>query len=148
MVILYLQQSWMGSLYWVMYVTQYLYVFFFYNPYFSFVTNTEWKMDKRALTCNPHFLWSHPNMWLLKLLPKLQPFVAISLFIAFLLVFGLPAFSKFRKMEVYIKETHLESVPLKTPAITICVEPVSCSSENCPIKLKTILQCAYKEILL
>ena len=80
--------------------------------------------EKRALTCNSHFLWSHSNMWLVKLLPKLQPFVAISLFIAFLLVFGLPAFSKFTKMETYIKETHLESVPLKTPAITICVEPV------------------------
>ena len=63
-------------------------------------------------------------MWLIKLIPRLQPFVVLSLFIAFLLVFGLQAFKKYRSYEVYIRETVIETKGLEAPALTICVEGV------------------------
>ena len=61
-------------------------------------------------------------MWLIKFIPRLQPFVVLSLFIAFLLVFGLQAFKKYRSYEVYIRETVIETEGLEAPALTICVE--------------------------
>ena len=64
-------------------------------------------------------------MWLKKLIPRLQPFVCLTLFIAFLLIFGLPAYTKYRTFEIYIKETVVDTVDgLKSPAMTICVDMV------------------------
>ena len=65
------------------------------------------------------------TMWLKKLIPRLQPFVCLTLFISFLLIFGLPAYTKYRTYEVYIKESVVEAVDgLKSPAMTICVDLV------------------------
>ena len=63
-------------------------------------------------------------MWLMKLNPILQPIVVLSLFVAFLLVFGLPAYDRYRSSEIYIKESVLESEGLEAPAMTICVDAV------------------------
>ena len=52
-------------------------------------------------------------MLLLKLFLKLRPIIVIFLFVAFLLVFGLPSYTK------------LSSGQIDSPAITICVDPVS-----------------------
>ena len=62
-------------------------------------------------------------MWFMKL-TILQPFVVLSLFIAFLLVFGLPAYDRYRSNEIYIKESVVESQVLEAPALTICVDAV------------------------
>ena len=63
-------------------------------------------------------------MWLMKLNPILQPLVVLSLFVAFLLVFGLPAHDRYKSNEIYIKESVLESEGLEAPAMTICVDAV------------------------
>ena len=64
-------------------------------------------------------------MWLMKLISRLQPFVVLALFIAFLLIFGIPAYNKYTTYEVYIKETVVDYVEgLNSPAMTICVEMV------------------------
>ena len=63
-------------------------------------------------------------MHIVKILIHLQPVVILSLFIAFILVFGLPAYQKYISYEVYIKETHIEKEALTAPAMTICVEMV------------------------
>ena len=64
-------------------------------------------------------------MWLKKLIPRLEPFVCLTLFIFFLLIFGIPAYTKYRTYEVYVKETVVEVVDgLKSPAMTICVDLV------------------------
>ena len=63
-------------------------------------------------------------MHFVKILIHLQPVVILSLFIAFILVFGLPAYQKYISYEVYIKETHIEKKALTAPAMTICVEMV------------------------
>ena len=63
-------------------------------------------------------------MHIVKILIHLQPVVILSLFIAFVLVFGLPAYQKYISYEVYIKETHIEKQALTAPAMTICVEMV------------------------
>ena len=66
------------------------------------------------------------EMWLMKLIPRLQPIVVMILFIAFLLMFGLNAYKKYRSYEVYIKETVVESPKgLEAPAMTICVDAVN-----------------------
>ena len=64
------------------------------------------------------------TMHFVKILIHLQPVVILSLFIAFILVFGLPAYQKYISYEVYIKETHIEEEALTAPAMTICVEMV------------------------
>ena len=64
-------------------------------------------------------------MLLIKLIVKLQPLFALALFITFIVVFGYPALTTFIKYDVYIKETHLKSEPLPSPAITICIQPVN-----------------------
>ena len=63
-------------------------------------------------------------MHFVKILIHLQPVVILSLVIAFILVFGLPAYQKYISYEVYIKETHIEEEALTAPAMTICVEMV------------------------
>ena len=64
-------------------------------------------------------------MWFTSLMLKLQPIVVVTLFLVFVVIFGLPAFNNFIQQDVFFKENHhlLESLPM--PAITICVEPVS-----------------------
>ena len=65
------------------------------------------------------------KMWLMKLFPRLQPIVILILFIAFLWIFGIKAYKKFRSYEVYIKETVVEYPEgLEAPAMTICVDAV------------------------
>ena len=64
-------------------------------------------------------------MLLLKLFLKLRPIIVIFLFVAFLLVFGLPSYTKLIRQDIFIKETKLSSGPIDSPAITICVDPVS-----------------------
>ena len=63
-------------------------------------------------------------MHIVKILIHLQPVVILALFVAFVLVFGLPAYQKYISYEVYIKETHMEKEALTAPAMTICVEMV------------------------
>ena len=61
----------------------------------------------------------------MKLISKLQPFVVLALFLAFLLVFGLPAYDKYTSYEVYIKESVIDVVEgINSPAMTICVDMV------------------------
>ena len=68
---------------------------------------------------------SHMRMRLLKLIPRLQPIVILILFIAFLWIFGINAYQKYRSYEVYIKETVVEYPEgLEAPAMTICVDAV------------------------
>ena len=64
-------------------------------------------------------------MVLLKLIVKLQALFALALFVTFLVVFGYPALTTFIKYDVYVKETHLKSEPLPSPAVTICMQPVN-----------------------
>ena len=65
------------------------------------------------------------KMWLMKLIPRLQPIVILILFIAFLWIFGIKAYNKYRSYEVYIKETVVEYPEgLEAPAMTICVDAV------------------------
>ena len=64
-------------------------------------------------------------MWLMKLIPRLQPIIVLILFIAFLLIFGINAYKKYKSYEVYIKETVVEHPEgLEAPAMTICVDAV------------------------
>ena len=75
------------------------------------------------------FCQSNPKtqaiMLLLKLFLKLRPIIVVFLFVAFLLVFGLPSYTKLIRQDIFIKETKLSSEPIDSPAITICVDPVS-----------------------
>ena len=65
------------------------------------------------------------NMWLMKLISRLQPCVILALFMAFLLIFGLPAYDKYTSYEVYIKESVIDVVEgMNSPAMTICVDMV------------------------
>ena len=70
------------------------------------------------------------TMHFVKILVHLQPVVILSLFVSFVLVFGLPAYQKYVSYEVYIKETHIEKEALTAPAMTICVEMVRNSRFN------------------
>ena len=61
----------------------------------------------------------------MKLIPRLQPIIVLILFIAFLLIFGINAYKKYKSYEVYIKETVVEHPEgLEAPAMTICVDAV------------------------
>ena len=71
------------------------------------------------------FVIIQQNMWLMKLISRLQPCVVLALFMAFLLIFGLPAYDKYTSYEVYIKESVIDVVEgLNSPAMTICVDMV------------------------
>ena len=72
----------------------------------------------------PLFQGTQAVMLLVKLIVKLQPLFALSLFVTFIIVFGYPALTTFIKYDVYVKETSLKSEPLPSPAITICMQPV------------------------
>ena len=73
-------------------------------------------------TCLWSLIW---KMWLMNFLPRLQPIVILILFIAFLWIFGINAYQKYRSYEVYIKETVVEYPEgLEAPAMTICVDAV------------------------
>ena len=47
------------------------------------------------------------------------------LFFTFLFVFGKPAYMDYNRFKVMVDESKEDSQPLMTPAMTICVEPVS-----------------------
>ena len=64
---------------------------------------------------------------LLKLLIRAKPFVIIGLSFLFLFLFGRPAFQTYNNYDVFFKEYNLKPQALTSPAITICLEPVSCS---------------------
>ena len=71
------------------------------------------------------FVIIQQNMWLMKLISSLQPCVILALFMAFLLIFGLPAYDKYTSYEVYIKESEIDVVEgINSPAMTICVDMV------------------------
>ena len=61
----------------------------------------------------------------------------LALFLTFLLIFGLNAYSTFNREDLFLSETKLKAKALKFPAVTICVDQV-----------KHILQITKHEILL
>ena len=64
-------------------------------------------------------------MLAIKFLVKIQPLIVLTLMVTFFVYFGWPAYQKFAKKEVFIKEYTRKSAPLEAPAVTICVNPVS-----------------------
>ena len=58
------------------------------------------------------------------ILVKFKPLVVFALIVTFMTFFGLPAYQKFAKREVFTKEYTRPSMPLEAPAVTVCVNPV------------------------
>ena len=54
-------------------------------------------------------------------------FIATTLLIAFLFNFGIPSYQDYIRFGVFIREYKIHSLPLKSPAVTVCVEPVKYS---------------------
>ena len=63
-----------------------------------------------------------------KILPRLQPLIVLSLLTAFLLNFGIPSYQDYIRFDVLIRESKLPSVPLQSPTVTVCVDPVMYST--------------------
>ena len=61
---------------------------------------------------------------LAKFLVRIQPLIILALIALFFYEFGLPAYERWSKKEVFIKEYALASKPLEVPAVTLCVQAV------------------------
>ena len=62
---------------------------------------------------------------LLNILMRLEPIIIISLFFSFFIMFGLPAYQKYKMEDVIVKEIKKFEDPLESPAVTVCLEYVS-----------------------
>ena len=51
--------------------------------------------------------------------------IFLILFFTFFFAFGKPAYREYNRFKVVVDETTAEPQPLLTPAMTVCVEPVT-----------------------